>query len=63
MAETPRELVVLITHGMDDERSSVAFTIANGGITAGLPGFDIPHERGCRSRAQARDRRHGRSSS
>ena len=36
MAETPRELVVLITHGMDDERSSVAFTIANGGITAGL---------------------------
>src|SRR5262244_122212 len=36
MAETPRELVVLITHGMDDERSSVAFTIANGGMTAGL---------------------------
>ena len=36
MAETLRELVVLNTHGMDDERSSVAFTIANGGITAGL---------------------------
>jgi predicted peroxiredoxin len=36
MAETARELVVLITHGMDDERSSIAFTIANGGITAGL---------------------------
>lgn len=36
MAEITRELVVLITHGMDDERSSVAFTIANGGITAGL---------------------------
>jgi predicted peroxiredoxin len=29
MAETARELVVLITHGMDDERSSIAFTIAN----------------------------------
>ena len=36
MAESARELVVLVTHGMDDERSSVAFTIANGGITAGL---------------------------
>jgi predicted peroxiredoxin len=36
MAETARQLVVLITHGMDDERSSLAFTIANGGITAGL---------------------------
>ena len=31
-----RELVVLVTHGADHERSSVAFTIANGGITAGL---------------------------
>jgi hypothetical protein len=27
MAETPRELVVLITHGMDDERSSVALPL------------------------------------
>jgi predicted peroxiredoxin len=36
MAEAARELVVLITHGMDDERSSVALTIANGGLTAGL---------------------------
>jgi predicted peroxiredoxin len=35
MAET-RELVVLMTHGTDSELSSVAFTIANGGITAGL---------------------------
>lgn len=35
MAET-RELVVLMTHGADHELSSVAFTIANGGITAGL---------------------------
>jgi len=32
----PRELVVLITKGIDHELSSVAFTIANGGITAGL---------------------------
>ena len=31
-----RNLVVMVTRGIDDERSSVAFTIANGGITAGL---------------------------
>src|SRR5689334_4932039 len=31
-----RNLVVVITHGIDHDRSSVAFTIANGGITAGL---------------------------
>ena len=37
MAESSsRSLVVLMTHGADDERSSVAFTIACGGITAGL---------------------------
>lgn len=36
MAESARELVVLVTQGMDHELSSVAFTIANGGITAGL---------------------------
>jgi len=36
MAETSRNLVVLITHGTDHELSSVAFTIANGGMTAGL---------------------------
>lgn len=35
MAET-RNLVVLMTHGIDHELSSVAFTIANGGLTAGL---------------------------
>jgi predicted peroxiredoxin len=29
-------LVVLITRGIESELSSVAFTIANGGITAGL---------------------------
>jgi predicted peroxiredoxin len=32
----PRNLVVVVTHGIDHELSSVAFTIANGGMTAGL---------------------------
>jgi predicted peroxiredoxin len=36
MAENTRDLVVIMTHGADHELSSVAFTIANGGITAGL---------------------------
>jgi predicted peroxiredoxin len=36
MAQSTRELVVMITHGADHELSSVAFTIANGGITASL---------------------------
>lgn len=36
MAEDTRELVVVITHGTDHELSSVGFTIANGGLTAGL---------------------------
>lgn len=36
MAESTNGLVVVITHGPDDERSSVAFTVANGGITSGL---------------------------
>lgn len=36
MAEKERDLVVVMTHGADHELSSVAFTIANGGITAGL---------------------------
>ena len=31
-----KDLVVLMTHGADDELSSVAFTVANGGMTAGL---------------------------
>ena len=35
-AEATKELVVLMTKGADHERSSVAFTVANGGITAGL---------------------------
>jgi len=32
----PRTLAVLVTQGLDNELSSVAFTIANGGLTAGL---------------------------
>lgn len=36
MAEESKELVVVITHGIDHEMSSVGFTIANGGLTAGL---------------------------
>lgn len=31
-----RELVCLMTHGAEHEMSSVGFTIANGGMTAGL---------------------------
>jgi len=31
-----RKLVVVITQGLDDERSSVAWSIANGGIKSGL---------------------------
>ena len=34
--ETKKALVVVITHGMDNERSSVAWSIANGGINSGL---------------------------
>jgi len=36
MSEASKELVVLMTKGADHELSSVAFTIANGGMTAGL---------------------------
>ena len=36
MTETPRDLVIVMTRGTDHELSSVAFTIANGGLTAGL---------------------------
>jgi len=34
--EENRKLVVVITHGLDDERASVAWSITNGGINAGL---------------------------
>jgi predicted peroxiredoxin len=36
MAESSKELIVLMTNGSDHELSSVAFTIANGGISAGM---------------------------
>jgi predicted peroxiredoxin len=36
MSESQKELVVVMTKGSDHELSSVAFTIANGGMTAGL---------------------------
>lgn len=36
MPDSNRDLVVLVTRGTDHELSSVAFTIANGGLTAGL---------------------------
>jgi predicted peroxiredoxin len=36
MSEASRELVILMTKGIDHELSSVAFTIACGGITSGL---------------------------
>jgi predicted peroxiredoxin len=35
MAEK-KKLVILITRGFDDERSSVAWSIANGGVKSGL---------------------------
>ena len=36
MSNSTTELVVLMTKGTDHELSSVGFTIANGGMTAGL---------------------------
>ncbi|MFH4965566.1 DsrE family protein [Gaetbulibacter sp. M235] len=33
---TKKKVVVLISYGLDDERSSVAWSIANGGIKSGL---------------------------
>ena len=36
MGDSARELVMVVTHGIDHELSSVALTIANGGLTAGL---------------------------
>ena len=36
MADSNRDLVIVMTHGADHELSSVGFTIANGGMTAGL---------------------------
>ena len=31
-----KKLVIVVTHGFDDERSSVAWSVANGGIKSGL---------------------------
>lgn len=36
MSEATKELVVVMTKGADHELSSVAFTIANGGLTSGF---------------------------
>ena len=36
MSNSTTELLVLMTKGLDHELSSVGFTIANGGMTAGL---------------------------
>ena len=36
MTNETRKLVVVISRGLDDERSSVAWSIANGGINNGL---------------------------
>ena len=53
-----RELVVLVTRGTDHELSSVAFTIANGGITAGLKVAIFLTSAAVRFGAQARGRHH-----
>jgi predicted peroxiredoxin len=42
MADQTKELVVLMTKGTDHELSSVGFTIANGGMTAGLKVYMFP---------------------
>ncbi|MDH4097868.1 MAG: DsrE family protein [Nitrospira sp.] len=34
--EEKKKLVIVITRGLDDERASVAWSIANGGINSGL---------------------------
>jgi len=34
--EAKKKVVVLISYGLDDERASVAWSIANGGINSGL---------------------------
>jgi predicted peroxiredoxin len=33
---SPRNLVVVVTHGVDDERSSVALAVANSALSTGL---------------------------
>jgi predicted peroxiredoxin len=36
VADETRDLVVLVTHAPNQEKATVGFTIANGGMTAGL---------------------------
>jgi len=36
MAEETKKMVILITRGLDDERSSVAWSVANGALASGL---------------------------
>jgi len=36
MSNETKKLVIVMTRGMDDERSSVAFSVANGGLASGL---------------------------
>lgn len=36
MSDQPKKLFVMITHSTEHDLSSVGFTIANGGLTAGL---------------------------
>lgn len=36
MSETKRDLVILVACGLEDERMSVAWSVANGGVKSGL---------------------------
>lgn len=36
MTEDMKKLVIVMTNGLDDERSSVAWSVANGGLASGL---------------------------
>jgi len=36
MSESKKKMVIVISRGLDDERSSVAWSMANGGLNAGL---------------------------
>ena len=62
MAQEARELICMITSGTDHELSSVGFTIANGGITAGLKVFIFLSSSGVDPCAEARCRYHSSQS-
>jgi predicted peroxiredoxin len=36
MSENKQQLVIIASHGMEDERATVAWTLANGGLASGL---------------------------